>query len=330
MRFEKLFARRKLLMGAAIVMVFLYHSKGLWPESPVKTVASFFYGAVDIFFFASGVGCWFSYTDRRSTADWFRRRARRILPVYLPFILVWLLLMARRGQWSILMTAGNLLSVQWLIDPDTAFNWYVTGLWLSYLLTPLLARLAAWAKGPARGALVTGALLALSVTCWGHHSLIIIAARLPIFFIGLWFAAESRRREALTRWETVLSLALIPVGVALLWRWAGRYPDLLWDRALYWYPFLLIVPGGVILAASLADALDCSAVGRAATGAFAWLGGCTFEIYLVHLALEGSGWGVYVFGTALGAAALHLAAKGLLSLCRPRLREAAASDGTGR
>jgi Acyltransferase family. len=90
MKFKTLFRYRKNMMAAAIVMILLYHTKGALPEIAFKKAAGYFYGAVDIFFFASGIGCFFSYSGDRDASAFLRRRAERILPVYLPFMLVWI------------------------------------------------------------------------------------------------------------------------------------------------------------------------------------------------------------------------------------------------
>ena len=84
-------------MALAILLILLYHNKGALPEGFLKQAAGFCYVGVDIFFFASGVGCFFSYLRDRDPVSFLRRRAGRILPAYLPFILVWIVLQAVGG-----------------------------------------------------------------------------------------------------------------------------------------------------------------------------------------------------------------------------------------
>ena len=85
-------------------------------------------------------------------------------------------------------------------------------MWLSYLLTPWLAPLAESCGTRLKAAAAVLALLLFSAAFWGDNELIIIAARLPVFFAGMLFAAESGRREALTKAEAALLLGLMPVG----------------------------------------------------------------------------------------------------------------------
>ena len=142
MRFDTLFRYRKQCMTAAIVLILLNHMKAAWPESPAKIAASFFYGGVDLFFFLSGVGCFFSWRRDRDPAAFLRRRALRILPSYLPLILVWIALQAAGDGIGPTAALTNLLGVHGFVKVEPSFNWYVSGMWLSYLLTPWLAALA--------------------------------------------------------------------------------------------------------------------------------------------------------------------------------------------
>ena len=305
MKFETLFRWRKQCMAAAIVMILLYHLKGAWPDTPLKTAASFLYGGVDLFLFVSGAGCFFSWQRDGDPAAFLRRRARRILPVYLPFILVWIAAQAAGEGIGPRAALANLFAVQGFLALRPAFNWYISALWLCYLLTPWLAALAERCDTRLRAAAATGALLLLSAAFWHDHELVIILTRLPIFFVGMLFAAESMRRERLTKAETALLLCLIPVGALLLWEFAKYWPEQLWDCGLHWYPFLLIAPGACAAIALLAQGLDRFAAGRALNRAGAFLGGLTFEIYLVHLGLGELPARLLLPLTPLGTALLH-------------------------
>ena len=287
MRFQTLFKYRKNMMAAAIIMILLYHTKGAMPEGVLKRLAAYGYGGVDLFFFASGIGCFFSWQRGWDAAAFLRRRAARILPVYVPFILVWLLVTGRPQGLSVPSVLANLFGVHGFTGVRPAFNWYVSGMWLSYLLAPWLADAAARCGSRAKAVGAVLALLVFSAAFWGDQELIIIMTRLPVFFVGMLFAAESRRREALTKAETALLPALVPVGAALLWFATTRFADRSWDMGLAWYPMLIITPGLCMLITAASEGLSRFAAGRAVNRALAFLGGVTLEIYLVHFwALE--------------------------------------------
>lgn len=318
MRFQTLFKYRKNMMAAAILLILLYHTKGAWPEIALKKAAGYFYGGVDIFFFCSGMGCFFSCCGDRDPARFLGRRAKRVLPVYLPFILVWIAVEALGGGITLPAALANLFGVHGFTGVKPAFNWYVSGMWLSYLLAPWLAALAERCDRRAKAIGAVLALLLLSVAFWGDAELIIMMTRLPVFFGGMLFAAESQRREALTKAELALLIALVPLGAAMLWE-SPKFPaDWIWSHGLAWYPLLLVAPGLCALIAAAAEGLSRFRLGRAVNRALEMLGGVTFEIYLVHFwALEKPlPWVLPL--TALYAAALHGAAL-LLRRCMEKV-----------
>jgi peptidoglycan/LPS O-acetylase OafA/YrhL len=186
-----------------------------------------------------------------------------------------------------------------------AFNWYVSGMWLSYLLTPWLVPLAERTDTRPKAIAAVLALLLFSVAFWGDTELIIIVTRLPIFFVGMLFAAESTRREALAKAELALLLALVTVGAAILWESPRFFPDAVWSCGLAWYPMLLTTPGLCVLIAAVSEGLSRVRAGRAVNRALSFLGGLTFEIYLVHFWALERPWPVFLLMTAGLAAALH-------------------------
>ena len=306
MRFQTIFKYRKNMMAAAIVMILLYHTKGAWPEIALKRIAGYFYGGVDLFFFASGIGCYFSYCRDRDAAAFFRRRCARILPVYVPFALCWIAVEALGAGISFSAALANLFGVHGFLDIAPSFNWYVSGMWLSYLLAPFLAPLAERCDNRVKAIWAVLTLLLFSCAFWGDTQLIIIVTRLPVFFAGMLFAAESERREALTKAELALLLALIPVGAVILWESPKFFADLVWSHGLAWYPMLLIAPGLCVAVAAVSAWLDRFVAGHGINKVLGFLGGITFEIYLVHFWALEKPLPMFLGLTALYTAALHL------------------------
>ena len=192
------------------------------------------------------------------------------------------------------------------LDIAPSFNWYVSGMWLSYLLAPFLAPLAERCDNRVKAIGAVLALLLFSCAFWGDTQLIIIVTRLPVFFAGMLFAAESERREALTKAELALLLALIPVGAAILWESPKFFADLVWSHGLAWYPMLLIAPGLCVAVAAVSAWLDRFVAGHGINKVLGFLGGITFEIYLVHFWALEKPLPMFLGLTALYTAALHL------------------------
>ncbi|MCR5576683.1 MAG: acyltransferase [Oscillospiraceae bacterium] len=326
MKFDTLFRYRAHYMAIAIAEVVTYHIKGSFPDTPLKTALFLFVGSVDTFFFVSGIGCFFSWRRDRDPAAFLRRRALRILPSYVPFILFWIALQLRGAGIGPTAALANLFGLEGFVAAKPSFNWYISAMWLSYLLTPWLAALAERCDTRLRMAAATAGLVLLTAAFWNDHELIIVVARLPIFFVGMCFAAESRRRESLTRAELAVLLGMMPVGALLLWEFMKTWQEQLWDWGLHWYPFLLIVPGACVLIAALFSLLERCAPGRALSRAAVFLSGFTFEIYLTHLCLTDYTLSLPVFLllTAAGTALLHLVSRLIRGALEKRLTAQAA------
>lgn len=308
MEYKTIFKYRKLLMGFAMLLLVLHHGRAYVPAGRVNDLVALLYGGVDFFLFCSGIGCFFSYTADRNPAAFLKRRAKRIFPVYLVFMAYWLHVQFNAGRVPLRDVLGNLLWVQWLTGREPVFNWYMSALLVTYLLTPALASLAEWADRPPRALGALLGLVAFSLCFWHSSQWVIITTRIPLFFVGMLFAADSRRREKLSGIELVLlGLMALAGGVFLRFVHADGSEALLWDCGMYWYPFLLIIPGVCVGLAKGAELLERCAPGRWLVTAISFVGGYTFEIFITHCyALRGSVWHYLLFA-AIYAAVLHLA-----------------------
>ena len=308
MEFKTFFRYRKFYMGFAMLLLVIHHGRMFIPEGRVNDLVALLYGGVDFFLFCSGIGCFFSYTRDRDPVAFLRRRAARIFPVYLAFMAYWLYTEFQKSPVPLQDVLGNVLWIQWLTGRKPVFNWYMSAMLLTYLLTPALATLAERADTPLKAAGALLGLLVFSLCFWFTDQWVIVTTRIPLFFTGMLFAAASRRRERLTRRESALLLLLLLAGgVFLRLVHADGSEELLWKHGMYWYPFLLIVPGACLLLAFAARALERCAPGRRLVAGISFVGGYTFEIFITHCYARTHGPLYYVIFAAVYAAALHLA-----------------------
>jgi len=308
LEFKSLFKYRNLYMAVAILFVVSNHARPFLTFEPVKILVSYMYCSIEMFFFCSGLGCWFSYSKNPDSLDFLKRRALRIFSIYLPFMVYWLYSVYRTDGISLVSAFANVVGLQWFTGTAPVFNWYIAALWLLYLSVPFLVPLAQKADTRLRGILGVLGLLLLSFAFLGDYYLIIIMARFPSFFVGMLFAAESRRREALTKKETAFLLLLVPVALALMWKLGSLPENLLWDYGLYWYPCLLLTPGLLMILAYMGRALERFSIGRRVLSAVSFIGSYTFEIFLTHYPAQSLANNLlqYILYTAVFAAALHL------------------------
>ena len=129
------------LMGIAILIVvyghlFYYHS-GLKDYTELNITEWYTVGSVDIFLFLSGFGIYHSLKKNADPLRFMQRRLERLLPSYLPFILVYCLFMLWADQMNKWQAVGNLTTFGWWAQIGGQFNWYIPTLVGLYLLSPL-------------------------------------------------------------------------------------------------------------------------------------------------------------------------------------------------
>ena len=135
---KDLMKHRSIWMAAAILLVLFFHAETEVGFPGLSFLSEYGHYGVDIFFFASGIGCWFSLSKDPDTSSFFGRRVKRIMPVYLTFIIIWSIFQIVTSQMPLISVLGNALGVEFFRkDHSWTFNWYISGMWLSYLLAPL-------------------------------------------------------------------------------------------------------------------------------------------------------------------------------------------------
>ena len=150
---EAIGACRDEIKGVAILWVVFFHAQ-LGLGGLLYDVQKIGYGGVDMFLFLSGFGLYHSLSRDADTGRYLLRRARRLLPAYLPFCAAWLCVMlplyGLGTVQSVRVAAGNLLMLGFFADTPAMINWYVSALALTLLLAPLVYGLMARASHPRR------------------------------------------------------------------------------------------------------------------------------------------------------------------------------------
>ena len=284
MKLEDTLNYRSGWMGFAILWVMLLHAEFTFDSEILRVMQRIGYGGVDIFLFASGLGCSYSLKKNPDIAAFLKRRAVRILPTWWVFlILLWLCREPLKIDWSLNAYVGNFLLVQAFIDWHFCFNWYLSALLFTYLLAPYCFALCERESFSWRMLLIVEGILLLLCFAFLHHDYLILISRLPIFFVGFYFARLARRGAIITTRAAIGLLSATAFGffcITYLWH---HYPEqTLTELGLWWYPFIILTPGlcvGISFAMSRLMLLDkiLSTVGR-----------FSLEIFLMHLA-----WALY-------------------------------------
>ena len=189
------------LMGIMILIVvyghLLYYHSGCLAYQYLNITEWYTVGSVDIFLFLSGFGICFSLKKNADPLRFMQRRMARLLPSYLPFILIYCAFMLWSRQIDLWQALGNLTTFGWWTQMGGQFNWYIPMLIAAYLASPLLFRLIE--QYGKKSLWVFPVLFLLDAACI-DTSLMMGVSRLPVYFLGMYLGHEAaagkyRRRE---------------------------------------------------------------------------------------------------------------------------------------
>lgn len=274
---------RSVWMGIAILWVMYFHGGFPALGGVMTSIKNAGYGAVDIFMFAAGLGCYYSYGKSEDSLIFLKRRIRRVLPIYWLFLIPWFYFMYKMNFLSTSMVVGNLLFVQYFTGKGWEFNWYVAAMWFTYLLTPFFYDIVNGIKSHLKALGIVVIMILMTYPFWDVNMYIIFVTRLPLFFMGMYLASLGERE--IKKWHGALLISSFVAGCCLLSYVYRFHEPVLWSRGWHWYPFILIVPGLCFLISLVCFYLDKLMVGRFVVKAFSFVGGYTFELYLMHMLL---------------------------------------------
>ena len=284
MKIKDTFRYRNVWMGIAILMVLLFHSELKINNIVLSTLQDLGYGGVDIFLFASGIGCYYSLSQNNDAAEFMKRRIIRIMPMYLCFMVVWLLYKRFFFEMPFSSMIGNLFGVQNFTGKGNEFNWYISAMWLMYLLAPLFASLVSKINRLLTGFGAILLLVLFTVSYWYAYTYVISIARIPIFFLGMLVAKIALNGFELKKWHMAILFAASIVGaIVLIFLYNTLTNDRMWLLGLLWYPFIAIVPGLCLALSLLCGVLEKTSAGKFIVKTFSGLGTRTFSVYLIHI-----------------------------------------------
>ena len=276
-------------MAFAILGVLFTHANNDFGWFPFNRLAMLGYGGVDVFFFLSGFGLYFSCLRGQGARRFYAKRLARIYPAYLAALVVDTCVRGGTAPLLFLKKASTLgfwLPGAWGWG---MFAWFVSAILVFYLLFPPFFALL---RRSAAGALLVAAGLTLALCgayAWhcfvvnpgSYNPLILAFARVPVFALGAFFAHAATcpgryaflgRRGAAWALVAVAAVAFAALN-ALLNRY--EYFDLR-NCGLLYLPFALVVPGFCVAAAAMLSRLPAG-VNRL----LAFMGGITLETYLL-------------------------------------------------
>ncbi len=277
MTVKKMITYRSVWMGLAILWIMFFHTD-LALNLPFSYLKVIGYGGVDIFFFASGIGNYYSYLKDEKPLEFFKRRILRLIPVYIPVIVIWCFYSVMSNQISIWTVPGNLLGIQGFTANGGEFSWFFTGILICYLLTPYLAVFIKKNK-MSKNILVVLFLIAVSACFINDTRYLISMVRIPIYVIGMLFAKNEDHnvRKLAGLWIAGFILGNIALFCSIVYA-----TEHLWNYGLYWYPFILITPFLCWIMSEVSALFDKNFL-KVIPKFFTFIGGMSLELFMIHL-----------------------------------------------
>ena len=281
---------RNVWMGIAIIWVIIYHLQINWNVGVTALNKVFHiiekqgYFGVDIFFFASGVGCYYSLSKDSNPGRFIKRRLYRLMPVYIPLVILW---------YSYLIIVEH--NIDWITFIRTVFcvtnftggrgiNWYLTAIWIAYFMAPFLK---SWIDdcNSKRGYLVLVVMMFLfSVAFWYTGNHIRATARYPLFGLGMICAKNDNAelKGAIRNWIFAVGI-IAEIYMVYSYRFDS---DILKNLGMFWYPGFLFIPALLLGISILCKQIESFVLGRYMMSIFSIAGKYSFELFLTHIILN--------------------------------------------
>lgn len=276
---KNVFDDRFFAMGLAMLWIVVFHVSFWLDNRLLRFVKDLGYGGVDVFLLCSGFGCFCSLERNGDVNSFLTARVKRIMPVWLVYMLFWIPARLLLGDLPVTAIIGNILCIQGFTMLGKSVNWYISALWFFYLLSPYLHGVCK-RNTPNRNILTMCFFGVCSIPFWNSNALIIGVSRLPVFYLGMILA--KRKDEILDVKKQAAIIVAAILGVLMIALFMEFAEELLWSYALYWYPFIFIA-FGLCLASywggRLLVRLKMTGVYQCVCG----IGRLSFEYYLVHI-----------------------------------------------
>lgn len=186
-------------MGIAILWVMFFHSKLDVSFFPLlELIKGCGNAGVDIFMFVSGFGIYYSLNKNTSLKVYYKNRLLRILPYYLPIVLLFSLYLYSKGIWGMDIVIKNLLTISYWTwtGLNQMFDWYVPAILVVYMVAPLFYKFFKKNKTIAcLTVIVIFYVLSFFLLDSKYVYLLFIVMRVPVFIAGFWVADYNKNHK---------------------------------------------------------------------------------------------------------------------------------------
>ncbi len=283
MQYNSIFKYRSIWMGIAIIWVFFYHMLSFLGVPVLSDIIEMGYAGCDIFLFASGIGIYYSLDKNDNLFSYFKKRILRLMPLYWLILIIWIPFRFSIGQMTWQATIGSIFGIQYFIDWNFDYNWYIPVVLLCYIVAPILKQIIDRISAASVKIFLILVLICISFAFSSDAMMMIGMTRIPIFVIGMMFGQLGRQEKSLSTGSKTLWLILIPIGYIVAYLSQAYLGWMGWKSGLNWLPLMLSTPGLCVLISMCASKLESGNFSKAVNRFFTVIGGHSLEIYFAHV-----------------------------------------------
>lgn len=268
---------RNHIMGFAMLWVILFHSKSTI-NGPLNIIKVIGYGGVDIFLMLSGLGLYFSYVKNENKKEFYYRRLIRILPTYIPLVLIFTIISHKIDIKTIFL---NITTLSFWMNNPNKFDWYIPSLMILYLITPVYLDYFEKYRSKATLLLIfLSIILSIILSTTKLNYLLIFTIRIPVFLLGIQIGYYIDIDKKIELKSILLYIILLVVGLIFLIFNIKFFDKYLFSLGLWWYPFILITLPLCLLLSALFDFINIKI--KLMNKVLLFFGVYSLEIYIFH------------------------------------------------
>lgn len=283
---------RAFIMSFAIIWVMFSHTPiGTYNIPVISFVSKIGWGGVDVFMLISGIGIYTSlFRCNNDIIPFYKRRLKRIMPSYIVVLVIAFityLFMPADSRYAvghvnfqyIADFIGNITCITFFMG-RRKLNWYVQGIVWMYFLSPIVYVIVNRCNNITKKILLFVTIVIFNVPLY-YSDMMTVSARWVLYVLGMFIAKQALQDGGfrVTKKIYLLLSLLSCLGFASLYLICKYREPWLNLYGLYFYPFVMIVPGLVCNIAMLNELIRKSIFSRI----FSWIGRYTFEIYLMNI-----------------------------------------------
>ena len=269
------------LMAVAILLVGIFHSTLMIENVPILNFIKFNGDiGVDIFFFVSGFGMFYSFEKNTDIKTFYRKRFLRIVPLWFCINLIVQLYNCFIHGFDLKWFLLNMTGLSFFFT-GSLYYWYIPGIIVFYLITPFFMKIfkKRVIKSYALVSVAFVVLVMISFVLQNSHFFILIF-RIPIYFAGIGIGKLSAREYKLSKNGYIMTgflFAISSIPLMIIMKYHTVYSFIRYD--FKYLCFFVTTLSGCILVSALFNKIQYKGFMEKLIDT---LGNSTLAIYLIH------------------------------------------------